>query len=480
MHEAVQHHNGTDSQNGLVNFINYASCCFMTEMGPREYCAFNSVHYENHKDVDDTMTLLYQDCFFFSFMKHKLNVGDICINKGATFDAFVFFRLLKVVLSESNCKWYRNNANSQPDGSKDSHKKDNGTELSYFDSVHYRFMKSKGADVVCYDHSIEDLINNDLEDTATEFLSERYQSFKFAVLIVNCILCIIGLASNLTSLYLFHRGVVKASTTYQLKKGWQQWIQYCLVCVGFHQSYRKQYHRFRLKNNLYTRLISPVVDVCFGPLFHVARTGSIWLTIFIGLYRYLSICQPCSNPHIHVTQHGPKYVLIIILLSLLYNIPRFLVHHLALSEENGHVTITRSPTYIGLSWWYYSMYIVYLSAVFVVCIPFLVLTIITLIILVELRQRNKLRKNMQNSPTSQSNVTAIFVTILIVFIFCQFPHLVFMIIFETEPVYRVVLYYSPNISHCCYIQFCHEWHHLFHFKQAVSRCTCVTLSLLLK
>ena len=47
---------------------------------------------------------------------------------------------------------------------------------------------------------------------------------------------------------------------------------------------------------------------------------------------------------------------------------------------------------------------------------------------------------MQNSHTTQNNVTALFVAILIVFIICQ---CVILLLYFTEAYYRVVLYYSP-------------------------------------
>ena len=178
----------------------------------------------------------------------------------------------------------------------------------------------------------------------------------------------------------------------------------------------------------YQSSIVSVLTVCFRPLSYVARSCTVWLTVLIGLYRYLAVCQPFGKLFPHCERHGHKYVILVIILSLLYNIPHFCEYYLHKKAEDNDWDGHYEFNYTGFSHTdlmseeklndiHYSR----IHPVIVVTIPCLILSFVTISILAELRKRTKKKKNMRTSQTSQTSITLMLVTILITFIICQLP-----------------------------------------------------------
>ena len=150
---------------------------------------------------------------------------------------------------------------------------------------------------------------------------------------------IIGIVFYIGSLILFHRHVIKTPTTYLLQ--WLARVDIILLVLYFF--YVTLFYVMRYlhigHDNLYRRVIWPChiwpyVQVYVWPVFSTAATCTNWLTVFIGLHQYLAICKPVSNSYRHVGQHRRKYVLIVLSMALLCNIPYFFVRNLSPFQYN--------------------------------------------------------------------------------------------------------------------------------------------------
>ena len=98
----------------------------------------------------------------------------------------------------------------------------------------------------------------------------------------------------------------------------------------------------------------------------------MWLTVFIAVYRYLAICKAYGNVYSHVMLHGQKYVKLIVILIILYNVPLFIEHYLETYDKDGQVYISFKT--IGLfSDQFYDVYYNYVGAALVVCLPLIIL-----------------------------------------------------------------------------------------------------------
>ena len=169
------------------------------------------------------------------------------------------------------------------------------------------------------------------------------------------------------------------------------------------------------------------MTVYIEPLYPIARACTNWLTVFIAVYRCLAICKPYGNLYHHIERHGQKYVVIVLLIAVIYNIPQFFYHDLVQDEKYCQTYFSANRT----SWGRSDKCKVYDRIIFpvlTVCIPFIILLTVTTLILVKLKKRSKKKSNMQSAPAPKGNVNAILICILVTFIITQFPRLVFAIL----------------------------------------------------
>ena len=396
------------------SFSRHATIYFMSAMGAESSCYDDSVKSDTDTNVKNAMTLLSQDSLFYTFMVDTLDAGNICQARNDTVAFPVdkcdsYINLVRNWHIESRCTY-------------NTPRIDNGRELTYHYCVYYRLAKGQGADSICK----VSLIKN------CDWYYDIVQS------LVPTYICVFGLIGNLLSLCMFCSGAVDTSTVYQLQ--WLAGVDTTFILTWWVVEVLPEillYYSGRYALTLYQSSIVSILTVCFRPLSYVARSCTVWLTVLIGLYRYLAVCQPFGKLFPHCERHGHKYVILVIILSFLFNIPHVFEYYL--HEKKGSFSHKNKDGY----WLYYianytgfshtdlmseeklnDIHYSRIHPVVVVCIPCLILSFVTISILAELRKRAKKKKNMQTSQTSQTSITVMLVTILITFVICQLPYFV--------------------------------------------------------
>ena len=122
-------------------FANCITIHFMTEMGAESICSDDSVTPDSDTNDNKTITLLSKDRLFYNFMVDTLDAGNTC---NATKNAVTF--------SPDNCGMYIRYVRTSHAGSRcayNTSRTDSDTKSYYGDCLHYRLMKSLGADSVC-------------------------------------------------------------------------------------------------------------------------------------------------------------------------------------------------------------------------------------------------------------------------------------------------------------------------------------------
>ena len=387
---------------------------FMTEMGASSSCTNNSVTSANYTNVQTPMSLSAKDRLFHSFMADKLNLTSICrsSNDTLTFD----MDTNRTIFSYGNCDFYDNYMRPKlVESNIVCHASDR--EDHYEWCLFYRLMKNLGADSICSE------MNPQIKSC------DLYQYMMSGV--VSTITCIIGLIGNLISLSMFCRGGIEIPTVYQLQ--WLAGVDVTFIVTYWLTLVLSSVMSYaNVTSDLYRHGIGPVLHVYPRPVLWVSRCCTVWLTVFIGVYRYLAVCKPYSNVYSHVTLHGQKYVKLIVILCFLYCFPWFLEYHLESYEEDGQVYL-RYRLIDLLSHQFYVVYGYYIGGALITCLPVIILSVVTVNILIELRKRKKKRSNMQSSSTPQDSITAALVTILITFIICQIPKFLYDAILQNIP-----------------------------------------------
>ena len=262
--------------------------------------------------------------------------------------------------------------------------------------------------------------------------------YKFVMFaIVGGCICLVGLVCNVISIYAFRSGVVKTPTSYQLI--WLAVVDsiYLVTWLVYKALYHAMWYFY--ENSMYSvdndhpywRVIRHVIIVYIRPVFFTAHTCSIWLTVFIAVYRYLAVVKPFTNRYSHIERHGKKYVVLVITMGVFYNIIRFCEFYLRpIKRCDGLVQFVYSRTnfYESHRDSYYLVYITILYSLFIVGLPVIIIIILTARILVAMKKRQNKKKNMQTTASSQGNISIILITIIFIVIICQTPYLVAQIL----------------------------------------------------
>ena len=216
-------------------------------------------------------------------------------------------------------------------------------------------------------------VNSDYTDES-DWESCRMYYFVMFTVVGSCI-CLIGLICNVISLYTFCRGVVQTATSYQVI--WLAVVD-SLLLLGWFACIALRYAMKYFHEDWDRRVIFPITFVYIEDVYFTAHTCTMWLTVFIGVYRYLAVCKPHSKQYCHIERHGQKYIVLVLSMAVLYNIPRFCEAYLARGEINGQVKYDSIWTSLGESFQYRLVYWTIMYSVFVVCLPFIILIIIPL------------------------------------------------------------------------------------------------------
>ena len=267
--------------------------------------------------------------------------------------------------------------------------------------------------------------------------------------IVGGCICLTGLICNLIALYSFCRGVVSTATSYQLI--WLAVVDsvYLFTWFVWHALFAAMlYFHLGEWDLLYWRVIYPITWAYIYPVNYTAHTCTIWLTVFIAVYRYLAVAKPFTNQYRHIEWHGQKYVVLVLCMAVCYNIVRFCEVYVARKErEDGLVQFEWQGTNFTNTHGgkYYLAYYTIMYSVLIVTLPLIIIIIMTARILVAMKKRQKKKKNMQTSAaSSQSNINVILIAIIIMFIVCQLPYSVGQILHEVglfEPCNNVGMFY---------------------------------------
>ena len=257
-------------QQDVRKVTSYLWFLFMTEMGSNSSCTNNSVSSDNNTNVQNTMPLFTRVHRFYSFIADTLNMTSICRSSNDTLGSDTDLNV--TIFSYDNCDLYIYYVKGRSAENKCGHNASviaHDRELSFDGCLFYHFMKSLAADSGCSEH-VSLLKNCDL-----------YESIIRAV--VSTIICVIGLIGNSIALSMFCQRVVKTPTTYQLQ--WlavvditfivTQWIAFNLKHVMFYAN---------VTSYPYLGGIDSVLQVCFTPVRWVARSCTVWLTVFIGAW----------------------------------------------------------------------------------------------------------------------------------------------------------------------------------------------------
>ena len=235
-------------------------------------------------------------------------------------------------------------------------------------------------------------------------------------------LCVLGIIGNLVAFVVFWKDTIKTSTTF-LFQGLSM-IDTVLLVTAFPIYFLQPLVQKEVFEGF--AAIQPYILVYILPCTFTAQTATIWITVLVGFNRYIAVCKPYQASRLCNIAMARKYLLVVLLLSFLYNIPRFaaakIIYRL---DEYNNSRAYPELTAMGDNKWYHIIYGNIFYLIFLLTLPLLTLTILNVMLINTLKEIKRKRMEMQSLRQQQdNNVTFVLIIVVLVFMICQLPALI--------------------------------------------------------
>ncbi|CAG5116432.1 unnamed protein product [Candidula unifasciata] len=189
----------------------------------------------------------------------------------------------------------------------------------------------------------------------------------------------------------------------------------CLLLISLIELFRP----FREK-------VFPYVVVYAYPVALAAQTATVWLTVSFTVERYIAVCHPLRSASMCTTPRARIVVLVISAISILYNVPRWFEYVIVrFTDIHSQTCIFPGKTPLANDSIYHKIYFGWLYFLVMCFIPLCSLAILNLFLIVAVRRSRQQRKDMNVRQSRENNVTIMLVSVVMVFIICQVPALVY-------------------------------------------------------
>lgn len=156
--------------------------------------------------------------------------------------------------------------------------------------------------------------------------------------------------------------------------------------------------------------------------------STVWLTVLVSCERYVAICRPLDVASVCTVSRVRRAVATILLTSILFNLPRFVEFQV---DPSGTIL---QKTDIGNSEYFRYTYSCVLYSLTLFLAPLCLLVFLNVQLLVALHRGRNEWINLQVVQRREQTITAIPLTIVVVFFICGTPSLAVNVIDSIAPV----------------------------------------------
>ena len=177
-------------------------------------------------------------------------------------------------------------------------------------------------------------------------------------------------------------------------------------------------------------MVTVYLQVYAWPLVYITQMWTVWITVLIALNRYIAICRPFQAQLLCTLSRVRMQVAVAAIVTIVYNIPRFLEHHIVhvttvdATTNTTRVDTTANETRMKQNSHYNFVYENLLYCLFVFLGPLVILIFLNISLareLYEIRRRLLQRHLPQGSDSEEHNLTLVMMIIVLFFIICQTP-----------------------------------------------------------
>ena len=189
---------------------------------------------------------------------------------------------------------------------------------------------------------------------------------------------------------------------------------------------------------VYRYYVHPYVISYVYPIALIAQTATIWLTVSFTVERYIAVCHPLKAARMCTIKRAKIVIYGVSIGATLYNIPRWFEYTAVkfVNPDLGNQTITLvSQTSFVQNPWYTQIYFSWLYVPIMCIIPLATLSILNTCLVMAVRRSQKQRKDMNVRQSRENNVTIMLASVVVVFIMCQVPALVYNLAYAIDREY---------------------------------------------
>lgn len=229
---------------------------------------------------------------------------------------------------------------------------------------------------------------------------------------------IIGLAGNCLSIIVLRADPDKNATNWLLQTLAVSDTSFLLSCIPV-----SVLRGIQLYSNWWTEEQSVNFNYFLPyawPLSSIAQTITVWLVILVTLDRYAAVCKPLSRSARSLERHK-KFVGIIVIVALVYNLPRFFERRIKVSEDDCGNRTVKLIYPLEHNKAYYIIYKCIMYFLFRAVGPLILLVTLNTQLVNALRRVQKRRQDLSSRNANKENVTLLLIVVVTVFILLILP-----------------------------------------------------------
>lgn len=222
---------------------------------------------------------------------------------------------------------------------------------------------------------------------------------------------ICGIAGNLVSIIVLGRDkFVKKTTGYLLQMLALADLIFLLTCLFLQPLYTMQrYTDLMPKLREYWVYLDPFLLPCVC----IAQFSAAYMVVLVTADRYIAVCNPLHVQYLSVKSRLRKYVALLWIIAILYNLPRFFEKRLVFHSDTS---IESVPTPLRESKYYIVIYLTIMYFLFRFLLPCLCLVFINYRLIMEIRESIK-----RHHHSSSEKYTRTLVVVALVFLLSETP-----------------------------------------------------------
>ena len=246
--------------------------------------------------------------------------------------------------------------------------------------------------------------------------------------VITNIIVILGLTGNVLTIIILSQRAMRSSTNYYLS-ALAVWDSIVLICtellIGLPEIPSLETYK--------THALAYVISYIY-PIALIAQTATIWLTVSFTVERYIAVCHPLKAASMCTIFRAKIVIIGVSVGSALYNCPRWFDYWpVATINEYTNKSIVRvNRTQFSQNPIYLQVYFSWLYVPIMCIVPLLVLSILNMFLILAVRRSQRQRKDMNVKQSRENNVTIMLVSVVIVFIICQVPALVYNLAYAID------------------------------------------------